>query len=766
MPPPTWRELVAVSVLLLLLLCVPYGNVVFFGKSLVISDNRSPLEPSYLGDYGPELVNPEVWRRQNLLATTNFHDPGAAAHQWEPGGEFLHKAIERGEWPWWDPYVGAGTPAMANMTQTFFFPPYLLMVALGNTSLLKNLYIFFLFWMAGLATHAFLRRHGIRCQASFFGAAIYMLSGAMTQHVGSFFGQTTACLPVVLLLTRWLLEAPRPSRIAALAVGYGATALSSFPPMLLPMFGFAAGYGLWMILATRRGTRARLRLAGAFGLGIALSLGLVAFYYLPIADLMADTPPQVEARYRTFGAASLQLIGLFTLLSPTLVDGTKIFIDSPMQGLMYRYEVLPFIGIVPILAALLVGIPATRLKRQLAAVTGCATLLLALKLLGVEPLHSLTQIGPLAQIRWVPYGGFMFSGFAAILAALGIERLADGRVSRAGAVLVALIGGCLLGGVYLLGQADGVLAHEHAEQWLTELRQGLLVAVLFGALLIAITVLRAKRHVPMLSILFLTGIWLLESWFNLAAPRQARLDVWQPEMLPEYVQYLQREAGYGRVFGPEFVFRPNVGSAVEVFDLRSMMAFNSHRTHRLFEHYSQPWKQEIFLVGSLAMPPEGVLDAANIELIIVRRGAGQMIHELKSRGHRRKYQKTRLWIFRRPSSPRYYFSSDYWVSDAETVFETLGSRQPSSQILLEQTPTFQPVPNVEGDPEVVVEHFGRNRTLLALKAPRPGLVYLSESHFRGWQAALNGEPTDILRANYAFRAVEVPAGDVQLELSY
>ncbi|MEM7587233.1 MAG: YfhO family protein, partial [Acidobacteriota bacterium] len=47
-----------------------------------------------------------------------------------------------------------------------------------------------------------------------------------------------------------------------------------------------------------------------------------------------------------------------------------------------------------------------------------------------------------------------------------------------------------------------------------------------------------------------------------------------------------------------------------------------------------------------------------------------------------------------------------------------------------------------------------------------GLVYLSESHFRGWQAALNGEPTDILRANYAFRAVEVPAGDVQLELSY
>jgi uncharacterized membrane protein YfhO len=45
-------------------------------------------------------------------------------------------------------------------------------------------------------------------------------------------------------------------------------------------------------------------------------------------------------------------------------------------------------------------------------------------------------------------------------------------------------------------------------------------------------------------------------------------------------------------------------------------------------------------------------------------------------------------------------------------------------------------------------------------------VYWSASFFPGWSVRVNGRPAAIQVANYAFRAVEVPAGPVELRFSY
>jgi hypothetical protein len=86
--------------------------------------------------------------------------------------------------------------------------------------------------------------------------------------------------------------------------------------------------------------------------------------------------------------------------------------------------------------------------------------------------------------------------------------------------------------------------------------------------------------------------------------------------------------------------------------------------------------------------------------------------------------------------------------------------------LLEARPTFPSVPNDGREPPVVVQELARNRVVLRLHAARPGLVYCSETFFPGWRAVVNGHPAPILAANYAFRAVPVPAGEVIVELSY
>jgi hypothetical protein len=65
--------------------------------------------------------------------------------------------------------------------------------------------------------------------------------------------------------------------------------------------------------------------------------------------------------------------------------------------------------------------------------------------------------------------------------------------------------------------------------------------------------------------------------------------------------------------------------------------------------------------------------------------------------------------------------------------------------------------------------FARNdpeHLVLEVNTPQRGFVVLADQWFPGWTATLDGRPTDILRADYLFRAVEVPAGRSTVEMWY
>ncbi len=139
---------------------------------------------------------------------------------------------------------------------------------------------------------------------------------------------------------------------------------------------------------------------------------------------------------------------------------------------------------------------------------------------------------------------------------------------------------------------------------------------------------------------------------------------------------------------------------------------------------------------------------------------------MEERGFEERHRSRHVQIYRRSSAPRYYFSSFYRLLGPDEALAAIASLQPERTVILEKAPSHRSVANQDQDPAVSILDFRRNRYTLALDAPRPGLVYCSESFFRGWTARVNGRPAEILRANFAFRAVEVPAGRVVLELCY
>jgi uncharacterized membrane protein YfhO len=51
-------------------------------------------------------------------------------------------------------------------------------------------------------------------------------------------------------------------------------------------------------------------------------------------------------------------------------------------------------------------------------------------------------------------------------------------------------------------------------------------------------------------------------------------------------------------------------------------------------------------------------------------------------------------------------------------------------------------------------------------APANSFLFLSDAYYPGWNAYVDGVKTEIYRANYAFRAVHLPAGRHTVEFVY
>ncbi len=68
---------------------------------------------------------------------------------------------------------------------------------------------------------------------------------------------------------------------------------------------------------------------------------------------------------------------------------------------------------------------------------------------------------------------------------------------------------------------------------------------------------------------------------------------------------------------------------------------------------------------------------------------------------------------------------------------------------------------------VPLAEYRPNGLRVAFQAPSPGLLVVTDSFFPGWQATLNGEPTEIIRVNGLVRGVAIPAaGPYEIIMSY
>lgn len=123
---------------------------------------------------------------------------------------------------------------------------------------------------------------------------------------------------------------------------------------------------------------------------------------------------------------------------------------------------------------------------------------------------------------------------------------------------------------------------------------------------------------------------------------------------------------------------------------------------------------------------------------------------------------TRVYEVADPISHAYFPSSVRAVRDtAEALRRTLAVLHPAGEAVVEA-----PTAPAAGAGTAAVVEWSPDRLTLSVEAERGGLLVVSEVWAPGWRAAVDGREVPVLRANTAFRAVEVPAGVHQLRFWY
>lgn len=122
----------------------------------------------------------------------------------------------------------------------------------------------------------------------------------------------------------------------------------------------------------------------------------------------------------------------------------------------------------------------------------------------------------------------------------------------------------------------------------------------------------------------------------------------------------------------------------------------------------------------------------------------------------------RLWEYKQ-SLPRAFLVRDAMIATSSATYQKLFDPDfsLSDTIIVEKQPSLKQADKVIplSSASAVIQSYTPNMVSIQTSYAADSMLFLSDSYYPGWLATVDGKPAEIYRADYAFRAVEVPAGD-------
>jgi len=112
----------------------------------------------------------------------------------------------------------------------------------------------------------------------------------------------------------------------------------------------------------------------------------------------------------------------------------------------------------------------------------------------------------------------------------------------------------------------------------------------------------------------------------------------------------------------------------------------------------------------------------------------------------------------------------YKVFDSDSLMEKyMLSKQFDhlNEVLLEKQPSLEILPTSQAvQDSIEVIDYSSNSIKLKVSTEKNGILWLSEIFYPAWKAKVDGKRQEILRADYVFRAIEIPVGEHTVEIYF
>lgn len=749
-----WARIVVLLVGLLL------PQAVLIGPSLIGQKILLPLEllkrrPTYLPPRYPE-PSPLIDFSLGDLVT-----------QLEPNRRFAVEQVRSGRLPLWNPYNYCGAPFLAS-NQPAIFSPFRLIdylwpspIAIAWGQLIRVL-------VAGVGAYLYFRRAlRLRFLAAAIGAWCFPLGGFLTLWAGHPIGWEVTWLPLLLWATDLVVRRPRGAPVVILAALTAFVLVSGHSATGVQMLLLDVAYALWSLcrrfgareLLARRGLAASAAVSAGWAIGCLLSLPQT----LPTLEYMQRSARIAERERGSVEAKPQGLEALPPLVLP-FVNGFHLAFTARLESAAAGYA-----GLIVALILAPLGWQQRRLRPALifwgiAAVVG----------IGQQadvPLLSLLYRAPL--LNTLRNNRLVFiTGFGVLTcAAVGIDWLLRRRRVTVAWWMCLIVTPLSLGlfWVYrsehlpsrvfeVIAARPGFRGYQDAiVHWFSAMYRSGAIWCGVALLLLALIVRLVQRRALIVAIVgAVAAIELIVNAWNLSP--QCDPALYYPRL---GVVAAIAERPPGRICGLQG-FPPNLNLIEPLPDIRGYDAADPILLTELLQTICLPGTTDFPYARTQSFIPARempVLDLLNLRYLLM--------YEDAFRADNAVWTGDGYTLIERPTAntramvPRFVRrineSSERLARIAEPDWN------PRSELILE-VPSDLSGQLIEGKAIIVRDEPMRVEIRSSMQTK--GYVLLADQWDPGWHATVNGAAVRMLKADHAFRAVEVPAGESAIEFTY
>jgi hypothetical protein len=722
--------------------------------------------------------------------------PWDAKAQFQPELQFLARSLHEGQPPFWTPNVFAGWPQIADPQSLTFSPLHLLLASfeVAPSFRASDAVVFMALFLGGLGMILFFRDRGWHIGGALVAALAFAFGGAAAsriQHIGEVL--SLSYLPLALwLLARALERASWRYGLLAGILG-GLIAVGRDQVALLALYSLAG-----MVIAYWAGTNARVRLRASVKPLAATAVAGVAVAAVPIllTLLLAENSNRPGFDYISAGRGSLHPAHFLTLAfadlfgaadlavpfwgPPSFVWGsTDLFLAQNMGQL--------YLGALPLVALIGLGIARGLVwSRDIRFFTIAAAVAIVYGLGWYTPAFRVFYelVPGVTLYRRPADAAFAIGALLAVLGGYLVHRWFAGALKPATRPQWEI--GIAVAGAIIAG---ALAAAFHADK-LVVATKPLLVGIAFAAAAVVVLVLaRRLQRWPLAAAALVAAFTAADlAWNN--APNEStglppaiydalRVDTKNETIalikskLAEHAAPDRRDRveligiaypwpnislihGFDHVFGHNPLRLKNFAAATGVGDT---VATPDQRTFSpLYPSYRSPFA-----------------DLFGLRLIVTGVPVEQIDSSLKSGDLKLVARTADAYVYENLRAlPRVFLVNEWQRADFDELIRDgwPDDVDPHRVVLLEQAPAAQRGPPLPGGERVGMRgsqagersgiariiSYRNTEVIVETDSPSAALLVLTDVWHPWWRAAVDGAPTEILKADVLFRAVPVPAG--------